>query len=89
MPRQATTPTLKIDQFIVETEVIHPCALVNAGVPGDVRGWNTNLCARYISSDDQASTSPDTSSPSASSPVTAGIDEVGLIPFLIVFIALL
>ena len=86
MARQKTTPAFEIGQSIVETQVIHPCALVNAGVPGDVRGWNTNICARLMSGDGPATASPATSRPGTTRPVASGFEEVGL--SLLIFLLL-
>ena len=67
-----TTRALEIGESVVKTEVIHPCALVHAGIHADVRGWDTDACARMSSGD---------------GPVTAGFEQVGLASLLIFFIA--
>ena len=40
---------VEISQSVVQVEVIHPCALINAGMHVNVRGWNAEACARLIS----------------------------------------
>ena len=67
-----TTRALEIGESVVKTEVIHPCALVNAGIHADVRGWTEDACARMSSGD---------------GPVTAGFEQAGLASLLIFFIA--
>ena len=67
-----TTRALEIGESVVKTEVIHPCALVNAGIHANVRGWTEDACARMSSGD---------------GPVTAGFEQTGLASLLIFFIA--
>ena len=92
MPRRTTSDAFEFGQSIVETQVIHPCALVNLGVSGDVQGWNSNICARLISGDYTATPSPAAPSPVTPNqgtprPVVAGFKKVVLIPLLICLIA--
>ena len=42
------TPALKTTESILRTEIIHPCALVNADANLQVRGWNADDCSRVF-----------------------------------------
>ena len=67
-----TTRALEIGESVVKTEVIHPCAIVHAGIHADVRGWDADACTRMSSGD---------------GPATAGFEQAGLASLLIFFIA--